>query len=211
MDDFELLFSGQITASDFMAILFADDALTARLNALIPQEAKIDPNHELWSCISRGKLEPYQFRVRDMLYSWYGFAEKQSDQRDVYNLIRKLYCWNYPNTNCKELRDEEFDLRLELTGEVYGGKEIEHIIDRILAETKEIRKKTERKKEAKRLLRLYFHTDNRNIPRWIQGACWPMGEKSPMQFVGKKHHGEQVNYTFRDVDTGEERVVIQFY
>jgi hypothetical protein len=38
-----------------------------------------------------------------------------------------------------------------------------------------------------------------------------MGEKSPMEFVSKEEEGVLVRITFRDADTGEERIVEQYY
>lgn len=211
MNDFELLFSGQITAGDFMAFLFADDALWAQLEALIPQEAKENPEHDIWKTISRTSLEPYHYRVRDMLYSWYGFAEKEFDQRQVYDFLCRLYCWHYPETKCKKPRPTEFDFRMDVVGDTYGGREVERLIDRIMEQTKAIPKKADRKKEAKRLLAECFHTEDGKKPRWVQGPEWPMGAHSPMKYVERKRQGEKVEHVFRDVDTGEERIVEEFY
>ena len=38
-----------------------------------------------------------------------------------------------------------------------------------------------------------------------------MGANSPMKFVEQKRHKEQVEYLFIDIDTEEERTVIQYY
>ena len=38
-----------------------------------------------------------------------------------------------------------------------------------------------------------------------------MGVNSPMKYLSKKRNGEQVTYTFQDVDTLEIREVVQFY
>lgn len=211
MNDFLLLLTGQITASDFMAFLFADSKLAAELDALIPQEAKTDSHHAIWNGVNKKLLEPYDYHVRDMLYSWYGFAETESSQRDVFKIVANLYCWNYPETKCRKSPDTEFDLRLDLFGETYGGKEVEDLIASIMAETRKISQKGKRTAEIKRLIRLHFHTENGVRPRWIQGPCWPMGTNDPMQYIARKKAGEQVQYIFRDVDTAEERVIIQYY
>ncbi len=56
-----------------------------------------------------------------------------------------------------------------------------------------------------------FHIQGRNFPRWPQNAQWPMGKNSPMAYVKQKRDGDLVLLTFQDVDTGEVRVVEQFY
>ena len=38
-----------------------------------------------------------------------------------------------------------------------------------------------------------------------------MGKNSPMQYVDKSKIYDGMRYTFRDVDTGEVRVIEQFY
>lgn len=38
-----------------------------------------------------------------------------------------------------------------------------------------------------------------------------MGKHSPMEYIGQNRDGELVTLRFRDVDTGEERIVEQFY
>jgi len=45
----------------------------------------------------------------------------------------------------------------------------------------------------------------------MQGAEWPMGKNSPMKYIDRKTNGEEVLFRFVDVDTGEERIVSQFY
>lgn len=56
-----------------------------------------------------------------------------------------------------------------------------------------------------------FHIKDRKFPRWVQEADWPMGKNSPMEYLGQRKDGELVALRFRDVDTGEERIVEQFY
>lgn len=74
-----------------------------------------------------------------------------------------------------------------------------------------MRPKSERNKKAKEEIRKLFHVEDKKRPKWIQGAAWPMGKKSPMKYVDKKRIGERVDYYFIDVDTNKERIVQQWY
>ncbi len=56
----------------------------------------------------------------------------------------------------------------------------------------------------------YDNIKDRKFPHWVHGAG-PMGKNSPMEYLGQRKDGELVALRFRDVDTGEERIVEQFY
>lgn len=72
-------------------------------------------------------------------------------------------------------------------------------------------KVSERTKAGKEAFWEVFHIKNRKFPRWVQGPAWPMGKNSPMEYLGQRRDGELVALRFRDVDTGEDRIVEQFY
>ena len=71
--------------------------------------------------------------------------------------------------------------------------------------------KTKRKKAAREKIKELFHIEGRKYPRWAQESEWPMGKNSPMKFIRQKQDEDQVLFWFEDVDTGEERVIEQFY
>ena len=56
-----------------------------------------------------------------------------------------------------------------------------------------------------------FHVEDNKRSRWIQGEEWPMGANSPMKYLDRKTNREEVLLRFVDVDTGEKRIVSQFY
>ena len=60
-------------------------------------------------------------------------------------------------------------------------------------------------------LKEVFHIENREHPIWIRGPEWPMGIKSPMQYVKtvKVQGGKQ--YFFIDIDKREDRIISQVY
>ena len=72
-------------------------------------------------------------------------------------------------------------------------------------------KKADRAAAGKEALWKAFHIKDRKFPRWAQEADWPMGKNSPMEYLGQRRDGELVELRFRDVDTGEERTVEQYY
>lgn len=74
----------------------------------------------------------------------------------------------------------------------------------------EFKSKSQRKKELRKKLKEAFHIEGTKCPRWVQGAEWPMGQNSPMEYLSRSKKGAAVIFTFRDVDTGEICEVEQF-
>lgn len=107
------------------------------------------------------------------------------------------------------LREREFYF-LSI-GDAIGGYEVDAYIDMILQKFPPSMGKTKRIKAAKENLKLAFHIEGGKFPHWAQEADWPMGKNSPMEYLSQRKDGELVELRFRDVDTGEERVVEQFY
>ena len=106
---------------------------------------------------------------------------------------------------------QESDFLLAVVGDYLGGDEVEDFISDLLDKYPPEMPKTKRKKEAKAALREAFHLEGSKYPMWAQEPEWPMGKKSPMAYVSKKTDGDLVRFTFRDVDTGEEKIVEQLY
>lgn len=211
MDLIEMLLRGELSAEDFVLILYTDDELDAAVQGLIPAEALNDSEHSFWkTCINRSRLEPYQFRVRNFLREWYGYGDRETDRTGIFDTMERLYTYNHPDFRARRPMTE-FDFRLEIAGDTYGGSEVDALIERIASETGEITPKSARKKEAKQRIIALFHTEDGKKPRWVQEPEWPMGKSSPMKFVDRKKNGDKVDFRFADVDTGEERTVTQFY
>ena len=103
------------------------------------------------------------------------------------------------------------DLMGRLGLEDLGGPEVDELIREIVDEFREVRPAKERNKLLKQKLREVFHIKPRKRVYWPQEPEWPMGEKSPMEFVSKEEEGELVRIKFRDADTGAERIVEQYY
>ena len=100
---------------------------------------------------------------------------------------------------------------LNAAGNAIGGSEVSDYANQILDQFPPTMRVAERTKAGKEALWTAFHIRDRKFPRWPQGANWPMGKNSPMEYLGQHRDGELVALRFRDVDTGEIRVVEQFY
>lgn len=125
--------------------------------------------------------------------------------------IAAIVCAAYPQTKLTKYYDEERDFHISVRAEYTGGSEVEAFIDDLLAQFPRSLGKTNRKREAKSALRKLFHIEGGKYPRWVQEPEWPRGVKGPMVFIGQKRKGEVVEYTFKDADTNETRILEQLY
>lgn len=137
---------------------------------------------------------------------------KPGKRLNAYIFLFSLARTRYPDLQESNRFDKEFGFYLDVLGDTYDGPEIEEILDKTLYN---IYQKPgtlkERKREAKQFIRSFFHTEDRRYPYWAQGAEWPIGVHSAMKYVSRKRDGDRVQFLFRDVDTGEEKIVEQFY
>ena len=213
MNPIEAFLKGKLDLTDFWEQYRNDEELFRQVQALIPADALNDEDHEFWNdrTVLRDGLSCYDYDIRDMLYSHYGDVETDEDRLEFFYTIRSLYFYDHPSFRCTNKYEDSVFFRDEIAGELYGGKDVEHLIDEIAANTANIQSKSERKKEAIRQLEELFHTAGGKKPRWIQGPAWPMGKQSPMRFVSQKRFSDGVDYVFEDADTGEQSVVREYY
>ena len=92
-----------------------------------------------------------------------------------------------------------------------GGPEVDDLIEKTLNPSENCFSNKYSLKEQRSRLKMLFHIIPRKIPAWPQEPQWPMGKNSPMEYLDRHKDGELVQPRFRDVDTGEERIVEQFY
>ena len=213
MNPIESFLKGKLDLTDFWEQYRTDEELYRQVQALIPAEAVNNEDHEFWNnrTALRDVLSCYDYDIRDMLYSHYGDAETDEDRLGFFYTILSLYFYDRPAFRCTTKYEDSVFFRSDIAGEVYGGRDVEHLIDEIAAGSAGIRSKSERKKKAKRQLEELFHTAGGKKPRWIQGPAWPMGKQSPMRFVSQKRFSDGVDYVFEDVDTEEQSVVREYY
>lgn len=209
----EEFLAGKIDVAAFMTELRINDDLHDSIQELIPSDAISNSAHPYWDkkSILRSGLECYDFNVRNMLFSHYGYGESESDQLAIFNTIRALYLWHHPDFRCTKKYEDELFFYLDLENDCFGGPEVINLVKSIAQEYKMITPKSKRKKEAKARVFEIFHVSERKIPRWVQGPQWPMGINSPMKFISQKRQGNVTMFTFMDIDTGAIKVIEQRY
>ena len=132
-------------------------------------------------------------------------------QCGIYDMIQTAVLTKYPDIKRTKRYRQDDDYYYKAMGNSIGGSEIMVYAASILDQFPRTMKAADRAKAGKEALWQAFHIKDRKFPRWVQGADWPMGQNSPMEYLGQKRDGELVALRFRDVDTGEERIVEQYY
>ena len=130
----------------------------------------------------------------------------------AHSMLGKLVSYQYPDVVLRE--PPEFSttgLRDKLSMDYLGGEEVDGVIEEVLEKKTEDISVTKFISAAKQELRELFHITPRKYPKWVQEPEWPMGQVSPMMFMGQRKDGELVEFVFQDADTGEERIVTQYY
>lgn len=117
----------------------------------------------------------------------------------------------YPEIQPTDFYEKEKAFYINAVGDYFGGPEVEACIGSVLDQFPHTMRVTARKKEGKAAIRALFHVEGAKYPCWAQEPEWPMGANSPMKFISQRRSGDAVQYLFQDVDTGEERTVVQYY
>lgn len=211
MNVIEQMLTGQMEMSEFVAQLKSDPALQNEVRNLVPQEAIHNERHPLWKRIS---FESFQNNGSDFLrFVCWGckFNGKIGDNLNIWGIIQRVYSYDHPDLSYTTKYKEALDLYLDVIRDCFEGSEVEHVVEKIIMDALPIKYKGKRIRQAKMEVEKQFHVVDKKRPRWIQGAEWPMGEKSPMRFIMQKRKGELVQYFFEDADTGVSRIVEQFY
>ena len=185
--------AGRIPVEDFKKEWYSDEKLRNWINNLVDLNAPLDPMWEKY---------PYQ-GYRAAIHSHYGGsveefirysdeAEKKCKSKPItrigwaFNAIASVVIIAYPNAEITQIYSDEVDLYYDLCGDVYGGAEVDEIIERIVSKYPRSLGKTKRRKMAKQEIKHVFHIKNR-YPRWIQEPDWPMGVNSPMIFISQAY------------------------
>lgn len=201
--------AGKYSYEEFEALFQLYPEIWDRVQELLTQEMIADEDHPLWSNTNRGRLESNSFAVRATALS---FGYDLYGRGITWDIIKALVSVTFPDVKIREPMEESGgDLMGRLGLEDLGGPEVDDLIREIVDEYREVRPAKERNKLLKQKLKEAFHLKPRKKPDWAQEPEWPIGENSPMEFAAKEQEGELVRYLFRDVDTGEERTVEQYY
>ena len=205
------MLSGRIEMDEYLYLLTSDFNLQNELNSIIPRDAIDNPSHLLWKHVSYNFLFKYNFDLYNCLISFHRLDNSISDNLNIFGFIKRIYIHIIPDFTFTKQYHDAHETYLDVVKDCYDGPEVRELVNDIIKECLIVKTKSGRKKEGKKKILERFHVIDKNKPRWIQGAEWPMGANSPMKFVEQKRHKEQVEYLFIDVDTGEERTIIQYY
>ena len=201
--------AGKYSYDEFEMLFQLNPEIWDRVQELLTREMIDDAAHPVWDRTFRSRLESNNFAVRAACLA---FGYDQFGQIVTWDILSKLVRFHFPDAKIKEPVEESGgDLMGRLGLEDLGGPEVDELIREIVDEFREVRPAKDRNKLLKQKLREVFHIKPRKRVYWPQESEWPMGEKSPMEFVSKEEEGELVRITFRDADTGEERTVEQYY
>ena len=134
------------------------------------------------------------------------------ERRAKFNAIAGAVLTIYPELKLTGKYEDEANFYHSAVSDHFGGREVEAKIEAdVMRAYNEKGSKAGKRKLAKQMLNELFHIEDKKYPHWVQEPEWPMGEKSPMKFIGQERTGERVRFTFRDADTDEERVIEQLY
>lgn len=209
-DSLEQMLTGQIDMARFVSLLKSDAGLREYLGKLIPQDAIFDPQHPLWHKNSRIYYAENDFDLLKVLQSRHRFDNSIDDNLNIFSIISRVYRCCRPDLPYTSRYEEEADLYLEIADDYFESPEVKPVLEQIVREIVSIKPRFKRRKEIKRKVKSAFHVSGNNLPCWIQNPEWPMGKKSPMQFVNQSEAEDGVEYLFRDVDTGETRLIAQY-
>ena len=187
---------GRITPEDFRDILLCYEQLC---NVIKEEHAahKSIPNYNVISIIER--LNPQKQNDADLLFSiiedvliWreISFEKAQPENKGGVSI---------PDVILSYLADD-----LVAENFVYN-KIIKHIPANIT--------KSEEKKYCRKRQKELFRYE-KNPPNWIQSSEWPIVNEKPMVFRKQLRNiedEERMDFYFYDSDTGEERIVSQYY
>ena len=201
--------AGKYSYDEFEMLFQINPEIWDRVQELLTAEMIEDPEHPVWEWALRSRLEPNGFAVRAACLA---FGYDQFGQRNTWYILSRLVRFHFPDAKIKEPVEESGgDLMGRLGLDDLGGPEVDELIREIVDECRDVRPAKERNKLIKQKLREVFHIKPRKRVYWPQEPEWPMGKKSPMEFVSKEEEGELVRIKFRDAYTVEERIGEQYY
>ena len=202
---------GEIPMSEFILEVNRTPEAMEQVISIIPKEAIRNPSHGLWQKISYDWARLCDFNAWKGVCNICRFDNSIGDNLNIWGTLQRIYSYSYPNLPYTTKYQDIHTLYLQAIGDYYGGPEVEDIIENIIIDSLKLKTKSQRIKHAKEQIKKAFHIVDNKKPWWIQGAEWPRGVNSPMQFIEKKRRGEEVRYIFKDIDTGEIRTVVQYY
>lgn len=211
MNEIEQMLIGKMEMQEFINLLKTSESLRAYIRNLVPQEAIHCPEHVFWQNNNYSSIMSNDFDFLHYLFWICRFDGSMGDNLGISDTLWRAYSYYNPTLCVTSKYRDLFRVYLDVVGDYYDAPEVRSTIEKIILEAISIRPKIWRKKVMKKQIATQFHIEGKNYPQWIQGSEWPMGVKTPMQFVMQKEGKESVEYQFVDVDTGETRTIKQYY
>ena len=208
---------GRISPKDFESMLDSDEALITwiQTNIVIAGKQYSDLDMETRQVV----YQPYHIRLRmkklerlDMGGPKGSVGYHHYLHKEFIQLMNEAFpdLELYPDTKPAILNDMKYDV----IPEYIDGQEVaaSNILTEILESVPLDIAKSKRIKLAKERVRAAFHIEGRKYPHWIQPAEWPVSNGKPMRYIKTtKVNPEFVQHHFEDVDTGEARIVDDFF
>ena len=211
LDNFVLEFvRGRLTFEEFGSYLHDNPHIWMDIQALLTEEMKNDPNCSFWNRTNYQIHLANNFDVKAAALA-FGYHSEYGKSR-LHMVISDLVEYTYPTIVRRfPISCTPTDI-LEQVGMSYvEGDETEPLLRQLVCDIPDTLTKKEKAHLLKESIRKSFHLVPRKVPKWVQEPEWPMGEHMPMEFVQQHREGDLVKFTFRDVETGELRVIEQFY
>ena len=196
---------GKMTYEKFVEVLETKPEAWDFLQGLVPDDIA-DANCEYRKKYALNQnFETNGYNIEDALtvFSYDDLYTKIGICKEIPNLVE----FNYPEIKVKRLDPFGKVTKTPLEKmklDYLGGEEADAIIDEI------IENEALSDKEKKAALKEKFHLAPRKYPHWVQEPEWPCVGGKPMKFIAEKNDGDKFEYTFENVETGEQRTVVQF-
>lgn len=207
----EQVLAGCVSMDVFLEELRNDQELQKYVRNFIPNEAKEDATHDFWKIVPYQSLQRNDFDYYKFLFWALHSKVKYAKHLNIFSRLQTVYQYYYPEVQCTDKYEKAFDIYLDAIKDCFDGPEVQEVVEKIIDDSMQLSSKAKRTTQARMSINTYFHVEKNKRPRWVQGPEWPMGSSSPMAFVAQKRIGKAVLFEFRDADTGETRVVKQFY
>ena len=159
---------GKLSVPEFDKEINNNKALLAEVNGLIPDEAKYNPNHELWKKYSYDALVSVDFSLYDHIMKITKVSDRIDDGLNYFSTIEFFYRYCFPQAKIDDYYDKASMTFLEISGDSFDGVDVYDVIENIVKAVLPYKTKKERIAKGKQMIKDAFPVEDNNRPRWIQ-------------------------------------------
>ena len=215
----EQFLCGNMDITDFIDLFLHDNDLQDYLRNILSNKEYHSPDHPIWARFSFDALHTFDFDIYEYMKNArmgpnrkiYEFDGEIGNNLNIFGIIEYFYTYFFPDAKCTSYYHDCFDLYLDSVQDCFEGPEVLDQVNAVINDVlQSFQLKTKRKTEAKKRVKELFHYEGKR-PFWIQGPEWPMGVKTPMAYLESKKIADGKEYVFYDADTGERRIITQYY